>query len=110
MPKISSIDLQVLNKIFDSTDPTDSQLVVTIDPAQPLTVGSYVFQLEVEDESGNRSAPAVFKMAIVDTTAPNALIDGSDKIPFNTAFTLSGKRSFDVGGGHIERFHWTRIQ
>src|SRR5436190_6295052 len=109
MPTITTADLQVLNKAFDSANPTDVQLTVKIDPAQPLTVGTYVFQLEVEDDAGNRSAPAVFKMAVVDTTAPNAIIDGSDKVPFNTAFTLSGKRSFDIGGT-IAKFHWTRIQ
>lgn len=109
MPKISSKDLAVLKPV-ESADPADSQLVIVMDPAQPLPLGSYVFQLEVVDDADNTSAPATIRFNIVDTTAPNAIIDGPDRVSFKQDFVLSGKRSFDPDNGKITRFRWTRIQ
>jgi hypothetical protein len=108
MPKITSADL-LATQNFPSADATDNSLIVTIDPAQPLPLGTYEFQLVVEDAAGNVSAPTRFKMQVVDTTAPNAIIDGVDRIPFRTAFTLSGRRSFDPDEGKIAKYAWTRI-
>ena len=49
------------------------------------------------------------KIVVVDDQAPNAVIDAPDRVGFGKGFTLSGKRSFDVGGT-VERFIWTLIQ
>ena len=105
MPKISSTDLKV-NVPIEAAAP-DVQLVVVVDPAKPLKVGGYVFQLEVLDDSGNRSKPFQFKLAVLDTQAPTAIIGGPRSVPFATDFTLSGAESTDVGGGTIARYIWT---
>lgn len=108
MPEIDSGELQV-NQPIEAGAP-DATLVITNNPDQPLRVGTHVFQLEVIDDSGNRSQPARFRLTIFDDEAPTAVITGPDGVPFNREFTLSGAESSDVGGGRIERFVWTLVQ
>ena len=108
MPKISSGNLKV-NEPIEAAAP-DATLVIVIDATNPLKVGSYTFQLEVMDDSGNRSKPVQARLFIQDEQAPTAIISAPRSVPFNTDFTLSGVESSDVGGGTISRFIWTLIQ
>lgn len=108
MPSISSADLQV-NQPIEAAAP-DATLIITIDPNQPLPVGAHTFQLEVLDDSGNRSQPARATVIIFDNEAPTAVITGPERVPFNREFTMSGADSRDVGGGQIVRYVWTLIR
>ena len=72
MPKISS-DMLKVNEPIDAAAP-DASLIIVVDPTNPLKVGSYTFQLEVMDDSGNRSKPVQARLFIVDTQAPSAII------------------------------------
>ena len=108
MPKISS-DMLKVNEPIDAAAP-DASLIIVVDPANPLKVGSYTFQLEVMDDSGNRSKPVQARLFIVDTQAPSAIISAPRSVAFGTDFTLSGIESSDVGGGTIARYIWTLIQ
>lgn len=108
MPRITSAQLQV-NQPIEAAAP-DATLVITIDPNRPLAIGGYIFQLEVTDNSGNRSQPVQARLFIVDTQAPTAIISAPRTVPFNTEFTLSGAESRDVGGGTIASYIWTLIQ
>ena len=95
---------------------TDSQLVVQM-PDQKLEVGQHRFNLVVEDDSGNSSNAAQITVIIVDSAAPTAIIDLQDergrtitdgRVSFGAGFTLSGKRSVDVGG-RIEKYIWEMV-
>lgn len=108
MPKIPSSQLKV-NVPIEAAAP-DATLIITVDPASPMKVGSYVFQLEVTDDSGNRSQPVQVRLVVADVSAPTAIISAPRSVPFNTEFTLSGAESRDAGGGAIARFVWTLIQ
>jgi hypothetical protein len=108
MPRITSAQLQV-NQPVEAAAP-DATLVVAVDPARPLPVGAYTFQLEVVDDSGNRSQPVQARLFVMDTQAPTAIISAPRTVPFGQEFTLSGAESRDVGGGAIARYVWTLIQ
>lgn len=108
MPKIISSQLKV-NEPIEAAAP-DTTLIIVIDSTNPLKVGSYTFQLEVMDDSGNRSQPVQARLFIQDTQAPTAIISAPRTVPFATDFTLSGVESSDVGGGTISRYIWTLIQ
>lgn len=105
MPTIDSSQLQV-NQPIEADDAT---LVVTADPDQPLPVGTHTFQLEVTDDSGNRSQPARFRLTVVDDQAPTAVITAPARVSFGAEFTLSGADSVDAGGGRIVRYVWTLV-
>ena len=106
MPTVKSKDL-VVNQPIPGTPP-DTLLEITIDPATPLKVGRHTFQLQVTDDSGNISAPATVQVLVIDDKAPTAIIDGPDRVGVGTGFTLSGKRSTDIGG-KLVKFTWTLI-
>jgi hypothetical protein len=108
MPKIPSDQLKV-NEPIEAAAP-DATLAIVITPTGPLKVGSYTFQLEVVDDSGNRSKPVQARLFITDTEAPTAVISAPRTVPFGSPFTLSGVESSDVGGGSIARYVWTLIQ
>ena len=107
MPEISTSDLQVNQPI--EAEASDSTLVISVDPDQPLPVGTHLFQLEVTDDSGNRSQPARFRVTIIDNSAPTAIIRGPERVPHGSEFTLDGSQSTDVGGGQIAKYIWTLI-
>ena len=108
MPKIASSQLTV-NEPIEAPAP-DATLMIVIDPAGPLKVGSYTFQLEVMNDSGNRSKPVQARIFIADMQAPTAIISAPRTVPYGIDFTLSGGESSDVGGGTIARYIWTLIQ
>jgi hypothetical protein len=107
MPQIKATDLQV-NQPIEAAAP-DSSLVIDVDPAKPLKPGTYLFQLEVVDDAGNRSQPTRAKLVVIDDTAPNAIISAPSTVSVGRTFTLSGKDSTDIGGT-IEKFIWTLVQ
>jgi len=107
MPKISANDLKV-NEPIEAPAP-DATLILVVDPNKPLKVGAYTFQLEVLDDSGNRSKAVQARVVIVDSQAPTAIISAPRTVPFGTDFTLSGAESSDVGGGTIARYVWTLL-
>ena len=108
MPKITSDNLKV-NEPIEAAAP-DATLIIVVNPTSPLKVGSYTFQLEVLDDSGNRSKPVQARLFIADAEAPTAIISAPRSVPFATDFTLSGIESSDVGGGTIARYIWTLVQ
>ena len=77
-------------------------LIIDVDPANPLPVGSYTFQLEVDDDSGNGSTAVEVQLTVVDEAqAPRRSSARRARLPFGKDFTLSGEESSDVGGGKI---------
>ena len=58
--------------------------------------------LVVTDSSGNISRPAIDRVRVRppvrDTFAPSAVVDVASTVPFGQGVTVSGARSFDVGG------------
>ena len=106
MPTMPASKLQV-NVSVTGTAP-DATLIIT--PDKPLAIGTYVFQLEVVDSAGNRSQPVLARVAVVDRTAPTAIISAPREVPHNSEFTLSGIESRDVGGSEIAQFVWTLLQ
>lgn len=106
MPTIQASSLRV-NTPIEAAAP-DATLVITMD--RPMPIGAYTFQLEVLDDSNNRSAPVQVRITIVDNQAPSAVISAPRTVAFNTEFTLSGAESRDIGGGTIARYIWTLLQ
>lgn len=106
MPTIPATQLKV-NSPIEAAAP-DATLIITMD--KPLAVGAYTFQLEVLDNSGNRSKAVTARLFVVDNQAPTAIISAPRTVNFNAEFTVSGAESTDVGGGTIARYIWTLIQ
>jgi hypothetical protein len=72
---------------------------VAASAGSPFNAGLCNFSLIVVDDSGNESTPAMHRVAFVHDEAPTAVLDGPASVPIHQAsFTLSGGRSFDVGG------------
>jgi hypothetical protein len=107
MPKIASTNLKV-NEPIQAAAP-DATLIIVVDPTNPMKVGAYTFQLEVLDDSGNRSKAVQARLTIIDSQAPTAVISAPRTVPFATDFTLSGAESTDVGGGTIAQYIWTLL-
>ena len=73
-----------------------------------LPPGRHTFQLVVTDDSGNASSPATIEVIVRDTVKPTAVIDAPAVVDVGKSFTMSGKRSSDIGG-RIVKFAWTRL-
>jgi hypothetical protein len=96
----------------------DPILEVMVDRTHPLAVGKHTFQLVVTDDSGNNSEPAVVSVIVLDTDRPTAVIDvlnsAGNAVPapvrlgVGEKFTLSGRRSSDVGGT-VKTWTWTLL-
>jgi hypothetical protein len=88
----------------------ESTMLVEMDKERPLRPGTVEFMLEVIDDANNVSRPALITITILDTEAPNAILDGPSTVLFGQGFTLSGERSIDLGGGEIVAYRWTRLR
>lgn len=88
---------------------SDPQIEVTVDPANPLSVGVHRFQLVVVDEAGNSSAPSVVEVIIKDMTAPTAVLDAPAVVAWGQNFNLSGARSTDNGPDKITQYIWSLV-
>jgi hypothetical protein len=90
------------------TASNDPSVDVTFDPTLPaLPPGPHVFQLIVEDETGNRSAPAAVTVNVV--TVLTAVITAPPQVNFTQGFTIDGSKSV-VQGAAIKAFHWTLLK
>lgn len=83
-------------------------ITVDVDAAHPLVPGRHQYQLEVTDDSGNVSAPTTVVVIVADNQRPTAVLDGPRVVDFGKGFTLSGQRSFDIGGS-IVRYTFTYL-
>jgi hypothetical protein len=86
-------------------------------PDEKLPLGQHRFQLEVVDDSGNLSQPALITVIVVDTIAPTAILDLRDasgrvitdgQVNYGENFILNGSRSTDIGGS-IVGYTWSKI-
>src|SRR5689334_8696032 len=96
----------VINQAISVKAPDDA-LNIVMDTALP--VGTHVFQLVVVDESGNQSAPAIWRVVVQDTTLPTAMISGPATVEFGGPIILSGKGSKDVAPGTVVTYIWTKL-
>ena len=98
----------------------EKTLEVVMDPANPLKIGTHVFQLLVVDDNNNASAPATVTIVVVDRERPTAVIEVINarnerianptvEIPFREQFVLTGDKSTDVGG-QVKTYVWTLLQ
>lgn len=85
-------------------------IAVDVTPDRPLSVGRHVFQLEVIDDSGNRSAPDRVEIIVRDEDNPTAVLDAPKTVPFGRPFRMSGQRSSDPAPGKVARFIWTLVE
>ena len=82
---------------------------VTVDPQNPLPVGTHVFQLVVLDDSKNPSAPTDVKVTIRDSIRPTAILTAPSQVEFGQSFTLDGRKSSDVPPGKVVRYVFTMM-
>jgi len=110
---------KTLEEIRLNPIPTNDATLTITQPNKKLSVGSHTFQLQVEDDSSNVSAPAQVILVVLDTQAPTAVLTLSDEqgqplpnnsVSFGQGFILNGKRSVDVGGGKIVKYTWTLVE
>jgi hypothetical protein len=97
----------VIGTPLETTDPA---VECTVTPASPLTVGRHRFQLEVIDDSGNRSLPDAVEVIVKDTKLPTAVLKMPTQVEFGQSFTLDGRGSSDVLPGRLAKFIWTRLE
>ena len=81
---------------------------VTVDENNPLLPGVYTFELRVQDDAGNISAPVQAQVVVVDP-GPTAVISAPREVDFAASFNLSGEGSSDIGDGVIEVYRWTLV-
>jgi hypothetical protein len=99
--------------IFEAGVPIETpEGVISVDvtPERPLSVGRHVFQLEVLDDAGNRSAPDRVEIIVRDEEAPTAVLEAPRTVPFGRPFRMSGERSSDPAPGQVTRFIWTLVE
>jgi hypothetical protein len=89
---------------------TENGLEVTVKPDSPLSVGRHVFQLVVEDDSGNQSQPDQVTVIVRDSQAPTAVIGAPAQVEFGQSFKLDGRQSSDIPPGKVVRYHWTLVE
>lgn len=87
----------------------ENTISVDVTPDRPLPIGRHIFQLEVVDDSGNRSAPDRVEVIVRDETNPTAVLDAPKTVGFGLPFRLNGQRSSDPPPGKIARFIWTLV-
>lgn len=99
--------------IFEAGVPIETaENVISVDvtPNRPLSIGRHIFQLEVVDDSGNRSAPDRVEIIVRDEDNPTAVLDVPRTVPFGRPFRMSGQRSSDPVPGQIARYIWTLVE
>jgi hypothetical protein len=90
--------------------PTDQPTIeVTVTAEKPLPVGSHVFELVVEDDAGNLSAPDRIRVVVRDNARPTAVLEGPTTVNFGQPFQLSGTKSTDAGGGRVVKYIWKLV-
>ena len=83
---------------------------VDVAPASGLPVGVHHFQLVVDDDSGNQSAPVVAQVIVKDTTRPTAVLTITpSQVEAGQGFRLDGSKSSDPNPGKIVKYRWTML-
>lgn len=96
--------------IGQTTETNEPAIEVTASAEHPLAPGRHVFQLVVEDDSGNRSAPDTVEIIVRDTQAPTAVLRAPGQVEFGRSFNLDARESSDVAPGKVVRFIWTKVE
>ena len=94
--------------VGDTHETTTPTIEVTVDENNPLLPGTYAFELRVEDDAGNVSAPVQAQVIVTDP-GPTAVLRAPAEVNFGASFELSGEGSSDIGDGVIELYRWTLI-
>ena len=97
-------------KINDPITTDQADIEVTVSAAAPLAVGRHIFRLVVADDSDNLSDPDEIEVIVLDSERPTAILEGPRTVAFGQSFTLTGRRSTDVGGGRVVRFTFTLLE
>jgi len=83
----------------------------------PAAVGKYRLQLQVTDDSGNVSQPAIITLTVIDNQAPTAVLSATDssgaplnnnQLPYGSGFILDGSHSTDIGSS-IATYTWASL-
>jgi hypothetical protein len=96
-------------KIGEPVTTEEPTVEVEIPAEEPLLPGTYVFELVVEDDAGNKSPPAQARVTITDP-GPNAVIRAEENVAFGQGFRLDGSESSDTPPGRVVRYNWTMTQ
>src|SRR4051812_2425135 len=96
-----------IGQTAETAEPT---IEVTASAEHPLPPGKHVFQLVVEDDSGNRSQPDTVEIIVRDTLAPTAVMRAPSQVEFGKPFNLDARESSDVAPGKVVRFIWTKVE
>ena len=77
--------------------------IVTVNPVDDDTVGSYTVTYNVTDSQGNAATEATRTVNVVDTTAPIITLVGANPqtIEVGSVYTELGATAFDVGDGDL---------
>ena len=77
--------------------------IVTVNPVDHLTVGSYLVTYDVSDSQGNAATQVTRTVNVVDTTAPTIILVGADPqiIEVGTGYTELGATAADNYDGDI---------
>jgi hypothetical protein len=88
---------------FDSNDGDITASIVTVNPVDANTLGSYVVTYDVTDSSGNPAPQVTRTVNVVDTTAPAITVLGANPIAvlFGAAYTDDGATASDNYDGDI---------
>ncbi len=70
--------------------------------ATPFLPGPHDITLVVVDDSGNQSSPDTARVRVTDGLAPTAVIEAPARVSVGQSVTVSGARSFDIGGSIVE--------
>ena len=96
-------------RINDPITTDQPDIEVTVTPAAPLAVGRHIFRLVVADDSDNLSDADEIEVIVLDSERPTAILEGPRTVAFGQSFTLTGRRSTDVGGGRVVSFTFTLL-
>jgi len=96
----------IIGKEVETNEPT---IEVTVNIANPLSVGKHTFRLVVVDDGGNQSLPAVAEVVVRDSVNPTAILRAPSQVEFGKSFLLDGKDSSDVPPGKVVRYIWTML-
>jgi len=97
----------IIGQEIATADPT---IEVSVSADNPLPVGKHVFQLVVEDDSGNVSLPDTVEIIVRDTKAPTAVVKAPAQVEAGKSITLDARESSDVPPGKIVKYIWTKVQ
>ena len=95
-------------KSGDTITTTVPRLDITPTRDAPMPIGTYTFELVVEDDKGLKSPPVTLKVE-VRKTLPDAVIRGPEKVEVGSTFALDGTGSTAVAPSKLARFHWRLV-